>query len=247
MTKPNYVYGLHAIEALLEKNPQRVRRIFIQKGREDARISALQVLAQKFPISVQTVSRNRLDEWTGNAVHQGIIAQVIAQVSLTETDLFSLLDQVNTSVFLLILDGVQDPHNLGACLRTANAAGVHAVIIPKDKSVALTPTVLKVASGAAETTPVVTVTNLARVLRELKKRGIWIYGTSDHAEKSIYQENLQGNIAIVLGAEEAGLRRLTEEHCDQLLHIPMRGTVSSLNVSVATGICLFEALRQRGR
>jgi 23S rRNA (guanosine2251-2'-O)-methyltransferase len=245
MTKPNFVYGLHAIAALLEKNPQRVRQVFIQKGREDTRIAALRTLAQEFNISVQSVSRSHLDEWTENAVHQGIVAQVIAQTSLTETDLFSLLDQLQTAAFLLILDGVQDPHNLGACMRTANAAGVHAVIIPKDKSVALTPTVLKVASGAAEITPVVAVTNLARVLRELKKRGIWIYGACDSAEKSIYQENLQGDIAIVLGAEGTGLRRLTEEHCDQLLHIPMQGTVSSLNVSVATGICLFEAVRQR--
>lgn len=245
MTKPSFVYGLHAIAALLEKNPQRVRQVFVQKGREDARIAALQTLAHEFNISVQIVSRSHLDEWTGNAVHQGIVAQVIAQSSLTETDLFSLLDQLHTPVFLLILDGVQDPHNLGACLRTANAAGVHALIIPKDKSVALTPTVLKVASGAAEITPVVMVTNLARVLRELKKRGIWIYGASDDAEKSIYQENLQGNIAIVLGAEGMGLRRLTQEHCDQLLNIPMQGTVSSLNVSVATGVCLFEAVRQR--
>jgi 23S rRNA (guanosine2251-2'-O)-methyltransferase len=156
-----------------------------------------------------------------------------------------MLDALTVPAFLLVLDGVQDPHNLGACLRSADAAGVHAVIAPKDKSVGLTPTVVKVASGAAESVPFIQVTNLARTLRSLKDRNIWIYGAAAEADQTLYQAKLTGSIALVLGAEGSGLRRLTREHCDGLLTIPMRGSVSSLNVSVATGIFLFEALRQR--
>ncbi len=246
MTKSSFLYGIHTITAVLENNPQRVRQLFVQEGRRDPRTQVLIDLAEKHDISVQIASHRSLDHWTAQAVHQGIVAQVVPYAPGTEAELEPFLENITTPIFLLVLDGLQDPHNLGACLRTANAAGVHGVIIPKDKSASLTPTVHKVASGAIEMTAIFLVTNLSRVLRNLQARGIWVYGLSDDAEKSLYQEKLQGNIALVLGAEGEGLRRLTREHCDQLLRIPMQGTVSSLNVSVATGICVFEAVRQRG-
>ena len=245
MKPPLYIYGIHAVEALLKKTPERVQELFIQEGRIDLRVQNITQLAKQAKITVQTASRQALDDRLGQAVHQGVLVRVSNPPQYAEADLMVLLDSLHEPAFLLILDGVQDPHNLGACLRSANAAGVHAVIIPKDKSASLTPAVHKVAAGAAEVTPLIQITNLARVLRDLKERGVWIYGASDAANKTIYQADLQGPLALVLGAEGSGLRRLTAEHCDQLLRIPMLGTVSSLNVSVATGVCLFEALRQR--
>jgi 23S rRNA (guanosine2251-2'-O)-methyltransferase len=179
------------------------------------------------------------------ANHQGVIAFCQSTESYSEDDLQALLEGLDVPPFLLILDGVQDPHNLGACFRSADAAGVHAIIAPKDKSVGLTAVVSKVASGAAEAVPFVQVTNLARTLEILKEMGIWVYGAAGEAEQTLYQADLRGPIAIVLGSEGEGLRRLTRERCDVLLKIPMHGSVSSLNVSVATGIFLFEALRQR--
>lgn len=246
-TSVYYVYGLHSVNALLQKSPQRIESILLQEGRADARIQTIIDLAKRAKIPIQSVAKSTLDEKTAHAVHQGVAAVVIPLPHYNEHDLTQLITDLKEPPFLLILDGVQDPHNLGACLRSANAAGVHAVIIPKDKSVSLTAVVHKVAAGAAEVTPLIQVTNLARTLRDLKERGIWIYGLSDSAEKNVYQADLSGALGLVLGAEGSGLRRLTCEHCDELLSIPLLGTVSSLNVSVATGIGLFEAVRQRIR
>lgn len=245
MQKQNYIYGLHTIKALLEETPERVKQIFVQGGKPEAGLKEILARAQAANIKVQTTSRDTLDSLSGGGVHQGVVAHIVARPHYTEAELPALLDGLTEPPFLLVLDGVQDPHNLGACLRSANAAGVHAVIIPKDKAVFLTPVVYKAASGAADITPLIPVTNLARTLNLLKARGIWVYGASDAATKNIFAADLKGSIAWVLGAEGEGLRRLTRETCDALFSIPMQGSVSSLNVSVATGVCLFEALRQR--
>jgi 23S rRNA (guanosine2251-2'-O)-methyltransferase len=238
------VFGLHAVTALLDKQPERVVHLYFQKERHDQKIQQLLELAQEAGLITELVSRQELDKLTGNAVHQGVAALCNKAKTYSEADLAVLLE-THPKPFLLILDGVQDPHNLGACLRSADAAGVHAVIVPKDKSASLTPTVSKVACGAAETIPFIQVTNLARTMRYLKEQGVWLYGAAGEAKQSLYQTDLAGGLAMVLGAEGEGLRRLTREHCDILLNIPMQGTVSSLNVSVATGIFLFEAVRQR--
>lgn len=245
MSKPNHIYGLHPIIALLRNTPERIKQIFVQGGRQDARLQEMLALAKTAHIHVQITSRDALDQLSDDGVHQGVVAHLVNTCRYTEAELPQLLDALTEPPFLLVLDGVQDPHNLGACLRSANAAGVHAVIVPKDKAASLTPVVYKAASGAADMTPLIPVTNLARTLNQLKERGIWIYGTSDSAPKSIYAADLHGPIAWVLGAEGEGLRRLTKETCDALFSIPMQGAVSSLNVSVATGVCLFEAVRQR--
>ena len=191
--------------------------------------------------------RQELDRVTEEANHQGVLAYCETARVYSEQDLGRLLESIAQPPLILVLDGIQDPHNLGACFRSADAAGVHLIIAPKDKSVGLTPVVSKVASGATETIPFVQVTNLARTLEKLKELGIWIYGAAGEAEQSIYQTNMTGPAAIVLGSEGEGLRRLTREHCDVLVKIPMHGTVSSLNVSVAAGVMLFEVLRQRNK
>jgi 23S rRNA (guanosine2251-2'-O)-methyltransferase len=240
----SYVFGMHAVTALLTKQPDRVIQLYVQKERHDQKIQQLVELAKQLHLQVELIPRHELDKATHNAVHQGIAALCHKAKAFTENDLEALLENT-PQPFLLILDGVQDPHNLGACLRSADAAGVDAVIVPKDKSAAITPTVSKVACGAAETIPFIQVTNLARTMRYLKEHDIWLMGAAGEAETSLYQAKLTGSLALVLGAEGEGLRRLTREHCDILLNIPLRGTVSSLNVSVATGIFLFEALRQR--
>ena len=240
------IFGLHAVSALLQNQPERVERLCVQKERQDKKIEALIELAKDHSLVVELCSKQALDKMSQNANHQGVIAFCRKQSGLGEGDLAGLLDGLDEAPFLLILDGVQDPHNLGACFRSADAAGVHAIIAPKDKSVGITPVVSKVACGAAETVPFVQVTNLARTLEFLKERGIWIYGAGMEAASTLYQTDLSGPIALVLGAEGTGLRRLTRELCDGLVKIPMRGTVESLNVSVAAGILLFEALRQRG-
>lgn len=245
MSKSNYIYGLHSITALLQKMPERIKQIFAQGGRQDARLQEVLTLARTANIHIQITSRDALDKLAENGVHQGVVAHVASTHNYTEAELPQLLDTLLEPPFLLVLDGVQDPYNLGACLRSANAAGVNAVIVPKDKAASLTPVVYKAASGAADITPLISVTNLARTLNQLKECGIWIYGASDTASKNIYAADLRGAIAWVLGAEGEGLRRLTRDTCDALFSIPMHGTVSSLNVSVATGICLFEAVRQR--
>jgi 23S rRNA (guanosine2251-2'-O)-methyltransferase len=240
----SFVFGIHAVSALLEKQPERIVHLYVLKERHDQKIQHLLELAQAADLIAEAVSRQDLDKLTGNAVHQGIAALCHKTKAFSETDL-ALLLETQAKPFLLILDGVTDPQNLGACLRSADAAGVHAVIVPKDKSASITPTVSKVACGAAETIPFIQVTNLARTMRYLKEQGVWLYGAAGEASQSVYATNLSGPLGLVLGAEGEGLRRLTREHCDILLNIPMQGSVSSLNVSVATGIFLFEAVRQR--
>lgn len=238
------IYGIHAVKALLERDPQRFLEVFILKGRDDRRLQPLIAELEATGIVIQVANRQWLDEKVEGAVHQGIIARVREGRKYQENDLPSLLESVETP-FLLVLDGVTDPHNLGACLRSADAAGVHAVIVPRDRSAQLNATAKKVACGAAENVPLISVTNLARTLRLLQEMNIWIVGTAGEADHTLYQSKMTGPMALVMGAEGEGMRRLTREHCDELISIPMAGTVSSLNVSVATGICLFEAVRQR--
>lgn len=220
-----------------------VQELYIDGSRNDVRTQDLLKLASDHAVRTITVDVHRLDGLTGNARHQGVAARVAAVQP--RQDLEAVLDSIVGVPLLLILDGVQDPHNLGACLRVADAFGVHAVIAPKDRAVGITPVVSKVATGAAETVPYLAVTNLARTMRELKERNIWIVGADGAAEQGLYACKLNGPMAWVLGAEGEGMRRLTRENCDELVRIPMLGTVESLNVSVASGVCLGETLRQR--
>ncbi|MEH0875142.1 23S rRNA (guanosine(2251)-2'-O)-methyltransferase RlmB [Pectobacterium cacticida] len=240
------IYGIHAVKALLERDPQRFQEVFVLKGRDDRRLQPVIAALEAQGIVIQVANRQWLDKQAEDAVHQGIVAKVKEGRKYQENDLPALLDKLDSPPFLLILDGVTDPHNLGACLRNADGAGVHAVIVPRDRSAQLNATVKKVACGAAETVPVISVTNLARTMRQLQERNIWIVGTAGEADHTLYQSKLTGPLALVMGAEGDGMRRLTREHCDELISIPMAGSVSSLNVSVATGVCLFEAVRQRG-
>src|SRR5690606_37598923 len=239
------IYGVHAVEALLRHHPKRVKQLWLAEGRQDPRVQALVELAREARVSVGTRHRRELDEWA-EGVHQGVVADVSPSQVWGENMLDELLDRAEGPALLLVLDGVTDPHNLGACLRTADAAGAHAVIVPKDKSATLNATVRKVACGAAEVIPLVAVTNLARTLEKLQQKGLWIVGTAGEAEQELYQQDMTGPTVLVMGAEGKGMRRLTREHCDFLVKLPMAGSVSSLNVSVATGVCLFEAVRQRG-
>ncbi|MGD9107901.1 MAG: 23S rRNA (guanosine(2251)-2'-O)-methyltransferase RlmB [Gammaproteobacteria bacterium] len=241
----NFIYGIHAIEAALKKLRTNVQKIFMQQNRNDKRAQKILQLAKEHKVAISFVSPAELQNLVKDTCHQGIVAQIQLAAKTSEHDLDELLDELTEPAFLLILDGVQDPHNLGACLRSAEAAGVQAVIAPKDRAVGLTSTVYKIASGAAETIPFIQVTNLARTMRKLKDQGIWLMGADEQGEENLFNADLSGSIAIVMGAEGKGLRRLTKEHCDQLLHIPMAGSVASLNVSVATGIFLFEVVRQR--
>ncbi len=238
------VFGLHAVEALVLKEPECIVEIKVQQGRDDKRLTKLLGLLQSNSISVAQVPRKELDKLV-NGRHQGVVAIVKADPIKDEGDLEDVLNSLNGPAFILILDSVTDPHNLGACIRSADAAGVHAVVVPKDNSAPLNAIAKKVACGAAENVPLIQVTNLARTMKWLQNFGIWITGAAGEAEQTIYQTDFKGSIALAMGAEGSGLRRLTREHCDQLTKIPMQGSVSSLNVSVATGICLFEALRQR--
>jgi 23S rRNA (guanosine2251-2'-O)-methyltransferase len=239
------VYGLHAVRALLEKRPDAVLRVFVQAGRGDQRAAAVLALARERGVGVDVKTAQELDRLAGGGVHQGIAARVRPAVALDEDGLFAKIEAAAPAPLVLVLDGVQDPHNLGACLRTADAAGVDVVIAPKDRASGLTPVVRKVAAGAAETVAFAQVTNLARTLRDLKEHGLWIVGTDGEADQLHTQASLTGPLAIVMGAEGAGMRRLTREHCDFVVKLPMLGSVESLNVSVATGIVLYEALRQR--
>lgn len=238
------IYGIHAVQALLDRAPERFQEVFILKGREDKRLLPVIQALEGLGVVIQLANRQWLDEKSDGAVHQGIVARVKPGRQYQEQDLPDLLAACETPL-LLILDGVTDPHNLGACLRNADAAGVDAVIVPRDRSAPLNATVKKVACGAAETVPLIRVTNLARTMRLLQESNIWIVGTAGEADHTLYQSKLTGSIALVMGAEGEGMRRLTREHCDELISIPMAGSVSSLNVSVATGICLFEVVRQR--
>lgn len=237
------VFGIHAVSAILARSPQDILEMFALKDREDKRLQPLLQQARQLGISIQFCNRKTLDEMT-KGQHQGIVAKARLSSGGNESDLTTILE-TNAKPFLLVLDGVTDPHNLGAILRSADAAGVHAVIAPKDRSVKLTSVVRKVACGAAESVPFITVTNLARTLRQLQDAGVWVVGTAGETETLVYEADLKGPLALVLGAEGEGLRRLTRETCDALVKIPMFGSVSSLNVSVAAGICLFEAVRQR--
>ncbi len=238
-------FGIHSIEMLLKKNPKKILRLYVQKDRQDKRIETILKLAQEHRIFCEKKDSAFLAKLAESEKHQGIVAEMEKIAQLEEQDLFDLLDALKVPAFSLILDGVQDPHNLGACLRTADAAGVQAVIAPKDRAVSITPVVQKVASGAAETMPFIQVTNLVRTMEALKERGIWLVGSAGEATQTLYDIDLKGNIAIIAGNEGDGMRRLTKERCDFLVNIPMLGSVSSLNVSVATGVLLFEALRQR--
>lgn len=246
MSTPEYVYGFHAVAALLATRPAAVRTLALVDG-ADRRLAGLLARATAAGIPVERVARHELDRLLPDRNHQGVVATVQGgSCEMDEKMLPEFLAALDAPALLLILDGVQDPHNLGACLRTADAAGVHAVILPKDRAVGITPVVHKVACGAVQSMPVFTVTNLARVVRTLRDAGIWIYGTSDRAAQGLYETDLRGPIALVLGGEGRGMRRLTRELCDFQVAIPMAGTVASLNVSVAAGVLLFEAVRQRG-
>jgi 23S rRNA (guanosine2251-2'-O)-methyltransferase len=238
---------VHAVRVLLERTPQRVRRVLLAAGKDAGRLAEIRTLAARAGIAVVSVDEASLDKLADGGRHQGVLAEVAARSGDPETQLEEALEAAGEKPLLLVLDGVQDPHNLGACLRSADAAGVAAVIAPRDRAAGLTPVVRKVAAGAAETVPFVAVVNLARTLRELKERGVWLVGTDDSADKSLYEVDLQGPLALVMGSEGEGMRRLTRECCDQLVSIPMAGAVESLNVSVATGVVLFEAVRQRRR
>jgi 23S rRNA (guanosine2251-2'-O)-methyltransferase len=240
-----YICGIHAVTALLSEHPERVLRLCVAKGRMDKKMDAILSAAKELGLAIEYSDAKTLDRLASDMNHQGVIAFCTKPATYDENDLKALIEKLDVPPFLLVLDGVQDPHNLGACFRSADAAGVHAIIAPKDKSAGITPTVSKVACGAAEVIPFIQVTNLVRALEMLKEMGIWTYGAAGEAKQSLYQAKLKGPIAIVLGAEGDGLRRLTREHCDFLLNIPMKGSVSSLNVSVAAGVFLFEALRQR--
>ncbi len=239
------IYGLHAVQALLKSTPQRVQTLYLDKGRRDQRLQKIIDTATREQIDCQSAARRQLDEMAEGGNHQGVVALCSPGELHDETFLFRLLESLSEPALVLVLDGVTDPHNLGACLRSAEAAGAHAVVAPRDKSAGLSPVARKVASGAAEVLPFVPVTNLARTLKKLQDAGLWLVGAAGEAGQTLYQTDLTGPVALVMGAEGEGLRRLTRETCDYLVKIPMAGSVSSLNVSVATGVCLFEAVRQR--
>ncbi|MDO6426277.1 23S rRNA (guanosine(2251)-2'-O)-methyltransferase RlmB [Thalassotalea sp. 1_MG-2023] len=242
-------FGIHAVTALIENQPERFKELFLLKGRDDQRLSTIINLSRKYGIPTQVVQRKVLDDKAKGEQHQGVLAKITQEKQLSEADLDDVLlaaERKGEPPFLLILDGVTDPHNLGACLRNADAAGVQAIIVPKDNAARISATVRKVAVGAAETVPLIQVTNLARTMKSLQQQGIWLVGTAGETDCCLYDDvKLDGPMALVMGAEGKGMRRLTKENCDQLVKLPMAGSVSSLNVSVATGICLFEIVRQR--
>ena len=242
MSQP-YIYGFHAINKMLQHSPQSCVELICTEGK-NPRLLSLIGSARQARLPIRFESRELLSDLSGGAKHQGCVLQIV-ESSPNALTLDQLLQQNHNRSLYLVLDGVQDPHNLGACLRTADATGVDAVIIPKDRSAGLTATVRKVAAGGAESIPLLEVTNIARSLKEMKKAGIWIYGTSGDAIADVYQYSYDSAVALVMGAEGDGLRRLTAEQCDHLVKLPMLGTVESLNVSVATGVCLYEILRSR--
>lgn len=239
----SFIYGFHAVVSRIRQGAPGIIEIYVHRERQDPRVRELLQVAEEQGVRVIFMERHRLDGMTGNDKHQGVVAKV--EAAREYHDVFDVLENLSEPALLLVLDGVQDPHNLGACLRVADAMGAHAVVVPKDRAAGLNATVRKVASGAAETVPFITVTNLARSLRELKEADIWIVGAAGEAPSDLFSTRLDGPTAWVLGAEGEGLRRLTRETCDQLVRIPMFGKVESLNVSVASGICLYETRRQR--
>lgn len=237
------LFGFHAVSVRLKVAPKSIRELHADAGRKDQRMKQFLAKAEEAGLRVIESDDERLQQMAGTHRHQGVVARVEAVRQARSLD--DLLDELETPALLLVLDGITDPHNLGACLRVADGAGVHAVIAPKDHSVGVNATVAKVASGAAETIPYFMVTNLARTLSELKERDIWVVGTAGDAPASLYQADFRRGVALVLGAEGSGMRQLTRKNCDELISIPMLGGVESLNVSVASGVCLYEALRQR--
>ena len=243
----NEIYGIHAVSAALANPHRKVKLLYINQERTDNRLQVLLETASVRGIAIERLSVATLNKRFPDVSHQGVVACVGKLPEYSESHLAQLLESSKSPALILILDGVTDPHNLGACLRTADAAGVDFVIIPKDKSASITPVVSKVACGAAESVPVVRVTNLARAIATLKEHGVWIYGAAGEAETSIYSLDSNASIALVMGAEGSGLRRLTRDLCDGLFFLPMLGEVSSLNVSVATGVSLYEVVRQRTR
>lgn len=245
MKPSELIYGYHPVKTVLQTRPQDVLQLFVQGERQDQRLRDLIALAESADVRYELLSKAQLEKKLGDVNHQGVAVNCRALSALTEADLMQLIEQVNTPVLLLILDGVQDPHNLGACLRSANAMGVHAVIAPKDRAASITDVVRKVACGAAEQTPFIAVTNLHRLLKQIKEAGVWLVGLDEDGTEQLAQVDMKGKIGIVMGSEGDGLRRLTKEACDYVAKIPMMGVVESLNVSVATGIALYEVQKQR--
>ena len=247
MSQKQWIAGINAVAAALEHDAENVREVLIEAGAKNPRLTEIETSARRLDIDVRRVNQQALSGVVGNLRHQGVVARYAAAKSWDENELEGLIESAEGRALVLVLDGVQDPHNLGACLRSAAAAGATAVLIPKDKSVQVNATVRKTSAGAADSVPVIPVTNLARAMRDLQQLGVWLYGLAGEADASLYSIDLRGNVALVLGGESDGLRRLTRENCDQLVKIPMPGgaEVESLNVSVATGVTLFEAVRQR--
>ena len=240
-----WIVGLNAVAAAIEHDADNVREVLLEAGAKNPRIGELETQARRVGIDVRRVNQQALDGVAGGVRHQGAAARYAAVKTWDEHELEGLIEAAQGKALILVLDGVQDPHNLGACLRSAAAAGATAVVIPKDKAVQINATVRKTSAGAADTIPVISATNLSRCLRDLQKLGVWIYGLAGEADALLYAIDLRGNVALVMGGEGDGLRRLTREHCDQLVKIPMPGEFESLNVSVATGVALFEVVRQR--
>jgi 23S rRNA (guanosine2251-2'-O)-methyltransferase len=243
--KSNKLFGLHSVQAALDYSPDKIIRAWVDAQRVDKRLGKIIDDLVALGIETEKVDRKRLDRFADGNNHQGIALEVTMPGELSESDLKTMVENLSEAALLLVLDNVQDPHNLGACLRTADATGVHGVVVTKDKATGITPTVCKVASGAAETVPVYQVTNLSRTLRWLKGEGVWVMGAAGEAEQTVYQTDLKMPMALVIGAEGTGLRRLTKDNCDLLIKLPMSGQVESLNLSVATGVFLYEAVRQR--
>ncbi len=239
------LFGLHAVQAAIEHSPEKIHHVWLDAARQDARLTALVADLQALGVTLETVDKKRLDRLAEGKTHQGVVAQVELPKVYTEHDLKQRIENLTEMPFFLVLDHVQDPHNLGACLRTADAANVHGVIVSKDNASSLTPTVCKVACGAAETVPLYQVTNLARTLRWMKQQNIWIIGSSGQAQETIFSLDLNMPLALVMGAEGVGMRHLIQQQCDWLVKIPMYGQVESLNVSVAAAIMIYEVLRQQ--
>lgn len=243
--KTEYIHGIHAVKSALKYDPTTIQELMVDKRRNDEKTNAIIAVAKKAEVTVSRRDKKELDKLADGENHQGVVAIAVGAKPKGDKELADFMQQLEHNPFLLILDGVQDPHNLGACLRSANAAGVDAVIIPKDKAVGMTSVVHKVSCGASHVTPVFQITNLARTMKSLQKEGVWIIGTAGETEQSYLDVDFKGSVAVVMGAEGDGMRRLTKEACDYLVKIPMDGVVESLNVSVATGVVLFEARRQR--
>ncbi|MEO7051415.1 MAG: 23S rRNA (guanosine(2251)-2'-O)-methyltransferase RlmB [Rhodanobacter sp.] len=241
----SWIVGINPVDGVLSNDAERVRELLLENGQRNARVLELAERAKKMNVPVRHCAREELDKHAGDARHQGVVARCEAAPAAHEDDLAGLLERDGSDALVLVLDGVTDPHNLGACLRSAAAAQVTAVIVPKDRAVGLTPVVRRASAGGADRVPLITVTNLARTLRELKDAGVWITGLAGDTDTSVYDVDFKGPAALVLGSEGEGLRRLTRELCDFVAKIPMPGTMESLNVSVATGVALFEVLRQR--